>query len=144
MTPSGSWHFALARWHCATKRCDAGASVGTCPPLLSIQPFLGMSRTIFPLLFILFPLVLYFLWPSWPDLVDSIIAWGREHPLVWTPLIRIYLGHLESLGRCANNQNGNLRWYFSMKGGAGSRVPHTYSEKWFFWKPFRTIPLSSM
>ena len=67
------------------------------PPLLSIQPFLGMPRTIFPLLFILFPLVLYFLWPSWPDLVDSIIAWGREHPLVWTPLIRMYLGHLESL-----------------------------------------------
>ena len=56
-----------------------------------------MPRTITPLLFILFPLVLYFLWPSWPDLVDSIIAWGREHPLVWTPLIRMYLSHLESL-----------------------------------------------
>ena len=56
-----------------------------------------MPRTITPLLFTLFPLVLYFLWPSWPDLVDSIIAWGREHPLVWTPLIRMYLGHLESL-----------------------------------------------
>ena len=56
-----------------------------------------MPRTITPLLFTLFPLVLYFLWPSWPDLVDSIIAWGREHPLVWTPLIRMYLSHLESL-----------------------------------------------
>ena len=78
-----------SQWHCATKRFDAGASVGTYPP--------RMPRTIFPLLFILFPLVLYFLWPSWPDLVDSIIAWGREHPLVWTPLIRMYLGHLESL-----------------------------------------------
>lgn len=78
-----------SQWHCATKRFDAGASVGTYPP--------RMPRTIFPLLFILFPLVLYFLWPSWPNLVDSIIAWGREHPLVWTPLIRMYLGHLESL-----------------------------------------------
>ena len=30
-----------------------------------------------------------------------------------------------------------------MKGGGGlegARVPHTYSEKWFFWKPFRIIP----
>ena len=39
----------------------------------------------------------------------------------------------------ADNQNGNLRWYLPWRVG-GSRVPHTYSEKWFFWKPFRIIP----
>ena len=46
------------------------------------------------------------------------------------------------LERCANIQNGNLRWYLPWRGGVsrGSRVPHTYSEKWFFWKPFRIIP----
>ena len=41
--------------------------------------------------------------------------------------------------RKSNIQNGNLRWIFPWRGG-GSRVPHTYSEKWFFWKPFRIIP----
>ena len=48
------------------------------------------------------------------------------------------------LGRCANNQNGNLRWHLPWRGrggvSRGSRVPHTYSEIWFFWKPFRIIP----
>ena len=46
---------------------------------------------------------------------------------------------LDCLGRGANNQKGYLRGFFFMKGG-GSRVPHTYSEKWFFGKPFRIIP----
>ena len=32
-----------------------------------------------------------------------------------------------------------LDGFFHDEGG-GSRVPHTYSEKWFFWKPFRIIP----
>ena len=41
-------------------------------------------------------------------------------------------------GRGSNNQNGYLRCFFPWRGG--SRVPHTYSEKWFFWKPFRIIP----
>ena len=42
-----------------------------------------------------------------------------------------------TLGMCSNNQNGNLRWYLPWRGGRvsrGSRVPHTYSEKWFFLK----------
>ena len=43
-----------------------------------------------------------------------------------------------SLGRYSNNQNGNLRWFSPWS--AGSRVPHTYSKKWFLWKPFRIIP----
>ena len=29
---------------------------------------------------------------------------------------------------------------FAMKGGVGSRVPHNYSEKIIFWKPFRIFP----
>ena len=50
--------------------------------------------------------------------------------------------YMWSLGTVADNQNGNLRWYLPWREGAsrGSRVPHTYSEKWFFWKPFRFIP----
>ena len=58
--------------------------------------------------------------------------------LEWCQEVPIWL----RLGRCANNQNGNLRWYLPWRGGVsrGSRVPHTYSEIWFFWKPFRIIP----
>ena len=46
------------------------------------------------------------------------------------------------LGKGSNNQNGNLRWFLPWRGGVsrGSRVPHTFSEIWFFWKPFRIIP----
>ena len=36
------------------------------------------------------------------------------------------------LGKGAKNQNGNLRWHLPWRGGRGSRVPHTYFEKWFF------------
>ena len=43
-------------------------------------------------------------------------------------------------GKVSNNQNGNLRWHLPWRGGGLERVPHTYSEKWFFWKPFRIIP----
>ena len=39
-------------------------------------------------------------------------------------------------GGYANNQNEDGFFH----GGGGSRVPHTYSEKWFFLKPFRIIP----
>ena len=41
----------------------------------------------------------------------------------------------DTLGRCAENQNGNLRWHLPLRVGAGrdpSRVPHTYFEKLFF------------
>ena len=44
------------------------------------------------------------------------------------------------LGKGSKNQNGNLRWFLPWRGGRGSRVPHTYSEKRFYWKPFRIIP----
>ena len=50
-----------------------------------------------------------------------------------------YRNELMPVGRESNNQSGNLRWFSPWRGG-GSRVPHTYSEKWFFWKPFRIIP----
>ena len=59
-----------------------------------------MPRNIFPLLFVLFP-VFYYFCPSWPNLVDSVIAWGREHPALWAPLIRMYLAHLEILAKPA-------------------------------------------
>ena len=39
------------------------------------------------------------------------------------------------LGRCAENQNGNLRWHLPWRGGGvsrGSRLPLSYFEKWFF------------
>ena len=39
-------------------------------------------------------------------------------------------------------KNGNFWWHLPWRGGVwrGSRVPHTYFEKWFFQKPFRIIP----
>ena len=49
---------------------------------------------------------------------------------------RVYPESLSHLGKGSNNQNGNLRWFSPWRGG-GSWVPHTYSEKWFF---FRIIP----
>ena len=41
------------------------------------------------------------------------------------------------LGKCANNQNGNLRWHLLWRGGVsrGSRLPLSYFEKWFLSDP---------
>ena len=43
-----------------------------------------------------------------------------------------------NLGKGANNQNGNLRWYLPWRGG--SQVPYTYSEKWFFEYHLESFP----
>ena len=59
-------------------------------------PFLSMPRNILPIVFLFFPVVYYFS-PSWPNLVDSVIAWGREHPSLWAPLVKRSLAHLEIL-----------------------------------------------
>ena len=59
-------------------------------------PPLSMPRNILPFVFLAFP-VLYFFSPSWPNLVDSVIAWGREHPSLWAPLVKRSLAHLEIL-----------------------------------------------
>ena len=55
-----------------------------------------MPRNILPFVFLAFP-VLYYFCPSWPNLVDSVIAWGREHPTLWAPLVKRSLAHLEIL-----------------------------------------------
>ena len=44
-----------------------------------------------------------------------------------------------TLGKGSNNQNGNLRCFFFMKGG-GSRVPHNYSENDFLENPLESFP----
>merc|ERR1712130_407035 len=69
----------------------------------------SMPQKILPLLCILLP-IFYYLSPSWPNLVDSVIAWGREHPSLWAPLIRRYLTHLEILAKPAmqNLQEAHL------------------------------------
>ena len=49
---------------------------------------------------LLLPLVLLPLLPlapSWPEAVDSLVWWGREHPTLWAPLVRGALWHLEHL-----------------------------------------------
>ena len=69
-----------------------------------------MPRKILPLLCIILPVV-YYLSPSWPNLVDSVIAWGREHPSLWAPLIKTYLAHLEILAKPAMADMQKGLWF---------------------------------
>ena len=89
----------------------------------------------------------YKLWLKW-KLTHNVFI-GEEAP---SPATKRQLSHCGSnwrqdgwpqlfwnvilLGKGANNPNGNLRGHLPRRGGVsrGSRVLHTYSEKWFFLK----------
>ena len=76
------------------------------------------------------------------------MQWGK-----WTTCVSFW-SHMSWFGNdynmlCIGKPLSEMRcfhmahWASSVRGGSvsrGSGVPHTYSEMWFFWKPFRIIP----
>ena len=57
-----------------------------------------MSRLLLLLPLLLLPLLLPPFLPSWPVFIDGLVAWGREHPTVWQPLVlHLLYGRLSGL-----------------------------------------------